>query len=147
MIDFDLKTVDQKIGGLNMGLCPGAFTGKESLQSTVYVAESAFSFLEPSIRKHSPAFARAYSHWGVTEILRPEWQNIIQDWERVRGNLAAAKTAQDLGSFCVIPRELENEFEERFEAGKTGLLNLLDQLIDWLRVTLSTHDQVSVLGI
>jgi hypothetical protein len=130
-----------------MGLCPGVYAGKESRQSTLYVAESAFGFLEPSIGKHSPDYTRGYSHWGVTEILRPEWQDIIQDWERLRSNVAAARTVQDVGSFCVMPKELENEFKETFEVNKTGLLNLIDQLIDWLRTKLSTHGQVSVIGI
>ena len=147
MIDFSLRTEDQRVGALNMGLCPGVYAGKESRPSTLYVAESAFGFLEPSIRRHSPEYARGYSHWGVTEILRAEWQNIIQDWERLRSNIAAARTVQDVGRFCVMPKELEDEFKETFEVNKTGFLNLIDQLIDWLRTKLSTHGQVSVIGI
>jgi hypothetical protein len=46
-----------------------------------------------------------------------------------------------------MPKELEDEFKETFEVNKTGFLNLIDQLIDWLRTTLSTHGQVSVIGI
>jgi hypothetical protein len=130
-----------------MGLCPGVCRGKNETQDSIYVAELAFSFLEPSIRKHSPGYARSYSHWGTTVISRPEWGSIIQDWERLRTSIAAAKTIHEVASLCSMSEGLENEFEETFEGNKIGLLAMVDQLVDWLRSTLIAHDQVSVVGI
>ena len=51
-------------------------------QTTAQLSRTAF--LEPSIRKYAPQYARRYSHWGVTEILRQEWHDIIKDWKRLR---------------------------------------------------------------
>ncbi len=130
-----------------MGLCPGAYGGTESVQTTIYIAETAFLFLEPSIRKYSAGYARNYSHWGVTEILRSDWENIIQDWKRLRSSVAMARTVHDVGSFCAISKEIENEFKDAFEVNKNGLLNMIDQLTDWFRAKLTTHAEISVIGI
>jgi hypothetical protein len=147
MIDFSLKAANQRVGGLNIGLCPGTYIGKESFQNSLYLTETAFNFLEPSIRKHSPGYARAYSHWGVTKIPRAEWGNILLDWDTLRTGIETANTAQEVGNFCSMSNELENEFKNGFETNKTGLLHMIDELNAWLRTKLSSHDQISILGV
>jgi hypothetical protein len=147
MIDFSVKAANRRVGGLNIGLCPGTYTGKQSIQNSLYLTETAFSFLEPSIRNHSPAYARPYGHWGVTKIPRAEWGNILLDWDTLRTDIEAANTAQEVGNFCSMSDELENEFKKGFEANKTGLLHMIDELNAWLRAKLSNHDQISILGV
>ena len=146
MIDFRLRTADRRIGGLNMGLCPGKVRGNETHDS-IYITELAFSFLEPTIRRHSVGYARSYSHWGITEISRPEWCSIIQDWEILKTNIGAAGTVHEFARVCSMSKGLEDEFEEAFEVNKSGLLDMVNELMNWLRLMLIAHDQVSVVGI
>ena len=144
MIDFSLGTAEQKARGLNIGLSPGVYAGKSSHQGALYVSESAFIFLESSIKRHSIKYAKPYSHWGITEISRQEWNYIISDWQQLKEDVAAATNAHELG---VDLKELGREFNNGFEENKYALLTMIDQLIDWLHSTLRTHEQVSILGI
>jgi hypothetical protein len=146
MIDFTVRTADQQVGGLNMGLCPAECTGKER-QEAIYIAECAFSFLEPSIRKSSPDYTRSYSHWGHTTISRAEWHVIIEDWARLRSNFSGATTIAEVAGFCSMSEKLKDEFNKAFEVNKIGVLSLIDQIVDWLHPKLIAYDHISVLGI
>lgn len=146
MIDFRLKSRNEKIGGQNIGLCPGGYPGKGSIQNSLYVTESAFRFLEPSVRSHSPAFGRAYSHWGITTITRAEWRKILLDWDTLKAGIAAANTPEQVGDFF-SSEKLKSEFREEFEANKIGLLRMIDELNSWFRDELSSNDKISILGI
>ena len=130
-----------------MALCPGTYAGTSSLQTSLYVEETAFSFLEPSIRKRSVAYARSYSHWGIMEIHREEWIDILQDWRQLGSNVTSTKTIQEFRSLCSVSERLAIEFNEAFEINKTNLLKMIDQLIDWCRSELRSHDQICVIGI
>lgn len=144
MIDFRLKTAGQKVGGLNVGLCPGQYEGKRSHQQTLYLTENTFSFVESTIRNYSPKYAKPYSHWGITEISRKEWENIIQGWSQLKRNIAMAKNAQDMG---INSKDLEKEFSDDFEKNKAALLNMIEELSNWLLLMLKAHEEISILGI
>ena len=58
-----------------------------------------------------------------------------------------ARTVHELGHACLISRKVEGEFSDEFELNKTGLSKLIEQISDWLRVTLNAQPQVTVLGI
>lgn len=144
MIDFSLGTAGQKARGLNIALSPGKYADKSSQQHALYVSENAFIFLESSIKRHSPKYAKPYSHWGITEISRQEWNYIISDWQQLKKDVAAATNAHELG---IDLKELGREFDNGFDENKSALLAMIDQVIHWLHLTLRTYEQVSILGI
>jgi hypothetical protein len=146
MIDFRLKSANEKIGGQNIGLCPGAYAGKGSIHNSLYLTETAFRVLEPSVRSHSLAYGRPYSHWGITTITRSEWRKILLDWDKLKAGIAAATTPEQVGAFF-SSEKLKSEFQEEFEANKIGLLRMIDELNFWFRDELSSHDKISILGI
>ncbi|HLJ86503.1 MAG TPA: hypothetical protein VKZ53_06750 [Candidatus Angelobacter sp.] len=147
MIAFNLKTGAQKHGGLNIGLCPGIYEGKQSREKCIYVSEAAFGFLEPDMRKHSSKFARPYSHWGITEISRDEWQAILRNWNLLRQEFAMANTIEEICHIHPVGLDRKDEFGNDFDRNKFALLKMIDELSDWVSVRLVENDQITVLGI
>jgi hypothetical protein len=147
MLDFRIKILGQGAEGMNMGLCPGVYAGKESMQHAIFIAEVPFSFLESSIRRLSSRYARSYSHWGVTEIPRHEWFEIIVEWESLKTTVASVVTFEEISELFPMSEAVLDDFKNDFEENRRRLLSMIDQLLEWLRTTLSKHDSVSILGI
>lgn len=130
-----------------MGLGPGPYRGDPMPENAVHIAEDAFWFLEPGIKKHCTPFTRPYAHYGVTEIPREEWIGILLEWESLRVNLEAAKLAPDLGILQFIVRDARTRFVRDFDRNKLGLARMIVRLSEWMRSELVLHEQISVLGI
>jgi hypothetical protein len=145
-MNFRLKTGKAGFRGLNMGLCPGMYEGARSTEASVNVAESAFGFLEPAIKRHCPKYAN-YGHYGVTVISREQWSSIMEDWESLREKVQASQGLEILGYLLFLDKYAKKEFTADIETNRDGLANMIAQLNDWLRKTLETHPVVSILGI
>jgi len=145
-MDFRLKKLKAGRIGLNMGLCPGSYRGRESHNDAVYIAEDSFCFLEPGIRKHCARYA-GYAHWGVTAASRGEWLLILAEWERLRTDLNAASLTTDLAILRVVMKETRKLFLRDFNRNRVKLSKMIGESITWMRAELIEHDQVSILGI
>lgn len=147
MLDFTIRNWDERRSGLSIGLCPGKYVGKESRSGSIFISESSFACMESTIKECSAPLSKNYSHWGVTEIPRSEWVEIISRLERLRsGVLAASSYAEALP---LLPRLnfIEEAFTEDFETSKIGLSTLISNLNRWADKTLLQHDSISVLGV
>jgi hypothetical protein len=130
-----------------MGLCPGLYQGKLSRDEAINIAEGAFSFLEPGIKRHCPSYALRYAHWGVTEISRQEWIAIFDEWERLKVNLEAARLTPHLGILRFVVKDVRSEFVKDFDRNRVRLSRIIGRLTDWMRAELLVHEHISVLGI
>ena len=147
MLDFQIKRWNERSGGLNVGLCPGRYSGQRSRDEAIFIAESSFSCIEPTIKECSLLFSRKYSHWGVTEILQDEWSEIIPRLETLREDAARSSIPGELLGALPPSEILESEFRLHFEINRKGLLGLLDELIAWLQSALRKDKSVSILGL
>jgi hypothetical protein len=147
MLDFQIKTWDERMGGLNMGLCPGKYIGRQSRNEAIFIPEGAFGCIEPTIKECSAHFSRKYSHWGITEIPRDEWTEVIQMLGVLQAEAARASSPEELLKALPLPETMELEFKLHFEVNRNGLCNLLDQLLAWLQKTLREDNSISVLGL
>jgi hypothetical protein len=146
-VDFTVKSGPLAHRGLTMGLCPGEYQGKDSSSRSVFIAEAAFGPLEEAIRRHAPAYARPYAHYGVTAISRDEWLRIIEEWdaERIRLQFGSPLGEKAIWWFTVgcEPQGSSPDLDEN----KQSLIALIQALSEWLRTTLEKYDQVCILGI
>ena len=118
-MDFSLKTSSELTGSMVMELLPGPYDGRVNNDEAIFIGDEAFEFLEPSIRQFCPAFGE-YAHWGVTEVTRDQWKDILHDWEYVRDDLTK-------------PHHDE-------------LAAMIQLICDWLHAVLENYDCVSVVG-
>ncbi|HEY5330965.1 MAG TPA: hypothetical protein VIJ79_13850 [Acidobacteriaceae bacterium] len=146
MIDFRIKSADEKVGGLNLGFCAGRYLGKDSRRKGVYVTEDAFAFLEPSIAVRWPTYCN-FGHWGVTAINRESWQLIIEDWQNLGRIAEDAKAPEAICRAVTIPMEVAHEVRANFQDCRQGVASMMRTLIPLLREMLESEDEVCVMGI
>jgi len=130
-----------------MGLCPGVYNGPQSVEESVNVAESAFYFLEAAIANNRAKYTRSYAHWGVTAISAEEWSGILSDWATLQGKLETSQWAETLNHLKFLDEDARKDFLIDVEGNRVGLVNMIGELSDWLRIRLEIHPVVSVLGI
>jgi hypothetical protein len=147
MLDFRIRKWDERNGGLFMGLCPGKYGGKQSFDQAIFIAEKSFACIEPIIKECSIPFSRKYSHWGVTEILRDEWSEIIPRLRTLKMEATRASSPEELLKSLPSSETFESEFRLHFEMNRNGLCGLIDQLMLWIEKTLHEGNSVSILGI
>jgi len=146
-INFALKTLRPGHHGMNMGLCPGTYEGVKSLEEALFVAEAAFGPLEDVIRTHSPAYAKPDAHYGVTPISRAEWLRVIDDWQAIRLHLQSGGDLNEKAIWWFTTGCHPERSAAGLDQDAQGLIGLIEELSNWLRVSLQTYDQVCVLGI
>ena len=147
MMDFRLKKLKPGHGGLNMGICPGIYGGAESWADSIHIAEDSFWFLELGIKKHCRLYARPDAHYGVTEITREEWSEILGEWDKLRTELDSASLTTDLPVLRLVMKDVRKTFVRDFKRNCVGLSKLIGQLCEWMRTELVAHEYISVLGI
>jgi hypothetical protein len=146
-MDFRLKKLKPGHTGLNMGLCPGAYKGVESCADSIHIAEASFWFLEIGIKKHCKLYARPYAHYGVTEISRKEWCEILSEWDTLGKNLDAASLTTDPPVLRLVMKDVRKTFVKDFKKNCAGLSKLIDQLTKWMWAELAAQEYISVHGI
>ena len=146
-MDFRLKKLKRGYGGLNMGLGPGPYRGDPMPDDAIHIAEDAFWFLELGIKKHCAQYSRPYAHYGVTEVSREEWSEILREWEGLSVQLEAAKLTPQLEILRVVPKDTRKMFIRDFDRNRRGLSKMIGLLSEWMRAELITGEQISILGI
>jgi hypothetical protein len=145
-MDCRLKKLKAGHIGLNLGLCPGTYRGRESHEAAIHIAEASFCFLEPGIRRHCPRYA-GYAHWGVTAISREEWFKILDEWEQLKQGLDVATLTTDLQILRAIMKNARREFIRDFDRNRAKLSKMIAQLVPWMRTELIEYEHITVLGI
>ena len=146
-MDFRLKKLRRGHCGLNIGFGPGPFLGDPMPENAIHVSEDVFWLLEPSIQRHSVQYSRPYSHYGVTEVVREEWIEILNEWNSLKINLKSAMLTPQVGILRFIPRDSRTRFVRDFDRNRIGPSRMISRLDDWMRTRLVDHEQVTVIGI
>jgi hypothetical protein len=103
--------------------------------------------LELGIKKHCAQYSRPYAHYGVTEVSREEWSEILREWEGLSVQLEAAKLTPQLEILRVVPKDTRKMFIRDFDRNRRGLSKMIGLLSEWMRAELITGEQISILGI
>ena len=110
----------------------------------MFLKEEVFAYIEPIIERR---YGRL-DHCGNHLIDRTTWKHIVADLERLWRTLSTAKEMADVhGKLGFATMEVEREFAQDFAANKAALMQLLEELVDWVREQLLWHRFVSVLGL
>jgi hypothetical protein len=123
---------------------PGRYNEKCWRDSSVFLDEEAFGFIEPAFVRLLPD----YDHYSYVAIQRPRWSPILAELDRLTRLLNSdpsdLQLAENLGFFSRVTQE--NFFGDRTR-NVGDVRAMIASLAAWLRETLRTYDCVSLLGL
>jgi hypothetical protein len=112
----------------------------------IFVDEDAFGPLEESIGRHFPKYLN-FGHWGATSIPRDAWLRVLDDWGALKLSLLNGNSFGQTAPARFSLNEVREIAQERLAANVCGLVQLIEELSEWVRQALSTYDHVSIHGI
>jgi hypothetical protein len=128
-----------------IGFIPGEFDGRIA---GVYLEEGTFVLISKPILRHAPDV----DYFGPTVIQRPVWEKIIEDLEALAIRVSQAANLSELdddltffGSVLGYPDK--EEFQNDFSANSKALVEVIGELVEWLRETLKTNESVLISGV
>ncbi|HEY8561888.1 MAG TPA: hypothetical protein VIL74_16060 [Pyrinomonadaceae bacterium] len=130
-------------GTLYFEFAPGGFSGNHWREDSVYLSDEVFELIEPVFVKTIPGFGR----YSPNEISRSDWELIINEFQALKETLVRASALSELREKMWFYGKYETLFFDRFDESRFAVLKLITDLNAWLRVQLTTHEKVSVLGI
>jgi hypothetical protein len=123
---------------------PGRYNDRCWGDSSVFLDEGAFGFIEPAFVRLLPD----YDHYSFVAIQGPRWSPILAELDRLSSLLNSDPSdldlAENLGFFS-------RATQENFFADRTRSIGdvraMIAALAAWLRETLRSYDCVSLLGL
>ena len=116
---------------------PGALNGSNQcwLPGSRFIHEYTFCLMEGIFANHVPH----YDHSAFVEVPREHWPVILADLATLHHSLERANSD-------TLPYGSTLRLQDR-EVDQPALATLISELTAWLRVTLTTHDSISILGL
>ncbi len=132
-------------GSCYFELLPGPFCGKWRNSGSIFISEHTWSsYVSPLI------VGRVYDYdqYSEVEVPRDLWTRVLRDLERLRSIVLDVESIWELNveahlTDCYDPFQYDHDFPQI----KAELLLFVDELHDWLNVTLTTHSSITILGL
>jgi hypothetical protein len=125
-------------------LMPGKYKGVCWNDGSLFFEEEVFGYFEPCIERHVPDF----DHYAFTEMNVNQCVLVasgLRDLAVLAQSAADIEQLQDHVGF--IFQSSKHRFEEDFPENTSALATLAEELADWLMCQVSSHEQISILGI
>jgi hypothetical protein len=146
-ISFQLKKRrEQNLRGLTMLLVPGLPEDRSARAEAIVLDEAAFGFIEPCIREYWPAYS-GYAHWGITSIPVDTWRNIAWAMLVLRDRLLVESSPDAVSGIGFIVPEARAAFYEDFEAVRSGIVEMITELVAWLESKMPICSHISIFGV
>lgn len=125
-------------------LLPGVFTGKVWSSNSVYFSEESFGYMEPVFEEVVAEFNR-YAFTEVPAELLPE---LSAKLHKLADFLAKVKSTEELnGRIGFIYAETEAIFALDFSSNRQALVDMIEELCDWLDKQADEQDAITILGL
>lgn len=125
-------------------LLPGVFTGKVWSSNSVYFSEESFGYMEPVFEEVVAEFNR-YAFTEVPAELLPE---LSAKLHKLADFLTKVKSTEELnGRIGFIYAETEAIFALDFSSNRQALVDMIEELCDWLDKQADEQDAITILGL
>ena len=114
---------------------PGPYRNQCWLPGSRFIHKYTFCLREGKFENHVPH----YDHYAFVEVPREHWPVILADLATIHHSLQRANSDS-------LPYGSTLRLQDR-EVDQPALATLISELTAWLRVTLTTHDSISILGL
>ena len=142
-IDFRLRSAGS---GLVMQLLPGLPDDAAALGKQVFIAEAAFGFIEPCIRRCWPVYA-GYAHWGTTVIPVEAWLGVVCEMNALREALLRAQGPEQVQGLGFILGDIRIAFARDFTRMRGQIADFIGALTAWLEGRCAQCSHITVIGI
>lgn len=145
MEPIGMITDKQELDGTGyIELLPGVFTGKVWSSHSVYFSEECFGYIEPVFEEVVADFNR-YAFTEVPVALLPE---LVARLRKLMDFLGKVKGTDELnGRVGFAHAEDEALFALDFAANRQALVDMIDELCDWLEKQAGEQDAITILGL
>ncbi|MGF2881819.1 hypothetical protein VSN93_17450 [Acinetobacter johnsonii] len=140
-IDFNVKSVSGLIGSLNIQIIPSDLNKNGSCLNSIVINEVAFSLVEHFFNRNKVE----YFHWGNTYIGSETIGDIVKDLYYFHSFIAQRNKSDK--TLKLIFREETKFFEENFLIFKPKVLNMISEIINFLKDNENQKDGITVIGI
>lgn len=122
----------------------GRYSGEHWASTSLYFDEEVFGLIEPIFEKH----VQGYDHFGMNDAGVNEWDKIISELHELESFLQSVKTFEEvLGRVGFVFGDTRDYFQRHFDACLCDLIQLIGDLIEWVKANLPDHRYIAILGI
>jgi hypothetical protein len=143
MSEFRIKMLEDVHSGLTFEIAAGDKERGVRRKDSIYIDEDVFGYIEQVIRGRCPKLA----HWGITEIPRANWLDIVSDLSMLQGALASGKSIEDVITLGFVFEHLKADFSANFDVYKIALVEFITRLCEWIHRQIESNDILTVYGI
>lgn len=136
----------QLSGSLYFELLPGPFCGKWWNTGSVFISEDMWlSFVAPMIVGR----ALNYDQYEEVEVPRAIWGHVLRNLEQLKRIVLDVESVGELQVEAHLTSCGYGSFQSDrdFPKQKAALLLFVEELHEWLTVTLTTHSSITILGL
>ncbi|MWP50103.1 MULTISPECIES: hypothetical protein [unclassified Gilliamella] len=126
------------------------FKGDVRSETSKYLAENAFGFIESIIYNNVPNYQN-YGHWGITEVNKEQWflikSALIKLKQKVDKSAKLIELKNDLFDFKFIFDDDLQEVTKNFSKYKSFFSQMISDFITWIDENIHKHGSIYILGI
>jgi hypothetical protein len=122
---------------------PGKFNKKCWNNESVFIYYLHICYIEPILEKH----ICNYDHYSFMSADKLALNKIIHDLSQLTDILQRAKNLIEFTTKLNFSfRDIEENFTKDFRQSKIELMKMIGDFVLWIRETIKSHNQISVLG-
>lgn len=150
MIDFRLKSLKENMPGLIFEFAIPPFKDYCWNETSKYLAENAFNFIESIIYNNLPKYQN-HGHWGKTEVNKKQWflikSSLIKLKQKLDHSLNLIELEHDLYDFKFIFDNDLQEMTNNFYKYKSSFSQMIGDFITWIDDNIQKYGSIYILGI
>ena len=138
-----IKNLSELEGTFYFELLPGEFTGTAWNKNSAFIDESLFDWIEPAF-----SILPGFDHYSFATIHKTDWMKCIQHLKEMQDRIQNVRSIPELINgidlaYNPYPGILETDFDLAIHK----FYIFIDDLIEWLQITFTSENQISILGI
>lgn len=143
-MSYIIRDLKQLNGTCYIELFPGRFLGSHWNSNSIFFKEYHWELLRPIVENHYPD----YNPYGFQTINSSTWDFILRDFKALSMRLEdGAKTADIRDGVFFMSKFIETDLLSDEDVSLTRLKQTIDELSNWISISLKDSGLISVLGL
>lgn len=138
-----IKNLSELQGTFYFEFLPGEFTGTAWNKDSAFIDESLFDWIEPAF-----SILPGFDHYSFATIHKIDWMKCIQHLKEMQDRIQIVTNIPELiAGLGLSHKPYPGILETDFDLAMDKFRIFIDDLIEWLQITLQTATHISILGI